>query len=117
MTKTTKLLAIIISIVITVLSFPVINASAQGVTYSANDVAGKKGETVTVTAGNIACDESGKAYYKIETNGHIDQDALVDYIHKTGIGVSKGTIQAVLTQLGITTAHLLGIGYNVNIAI
>ena len=49
MTKTTKFLAIIISIVITVLSFPVINASAQGVTYSANNVAGKKGETVTVT--------------------------------------------------------------------
>lgn len=47
--KTTKFLAILISIVLTVLSFPVINASAQGVTYSANNVAGEKGETVTVT--------------------------------------------------------------------
>ncbi len=47
--KITKFFAIIISIVIIVLSFPLINASAQGISYSANDVAGKKGETVTVT--------------------------------------------------------------------
>ena len=47
--KTTKYLAIIMSIIIIVLSFPLINASAQGVSYSANDIAGKKGETVTVT--------------------------------------------------------------------
>ena len=47
--KTTKFLAILISIVIAVVPFFTINASAQGVTYSANNVAGKKGETVTVT--------------------------------------------------------------------
>ena len=44
-----KFLAIIISVIMTLLSFSVLASGAQTVSYSANDVAGKKGETVTVT--------------------------------------------------------------------
>jgi hypothetical protein len=47
--KITKCIAVIISIVITVLSFPAINASAQGISYSASDVSGKMNDTITVT--------------------------------------------------------------------
>ena len=43
-----KFLAIIISVIMTLLSFSVLASGAQIVSYSANDVAGKKGETVAV---------------------------------------------------------------------
>ena len=44
-----KFLAIIISVIMTLLCFPLLASGAQTVSYSANDIAGKKGETVTVT--------------------------------------------------------------------
>lgn len=56
-----------------------------------------------------------KAYYKMKCVGHVDSEALIDYMTAPGSGLNKSMVRAVLAQLSFISSEFLAMGYNVNI--
>ena len=64
---------------------------------------------------NLHGEGKKKAYYKIETNRNFGCDELADYMSKSGMGMPKAAVKAVLLQLSSVMANFLALGYTVSI--
>ena len=64
---------------------------------------------------NLHGEGKKKAYYKIETNRNFGCDELADFMSKSGMGMPKAAVKAVLLQLSSAMANLLALGYTVSI--